>query len=122
MVCLKAPELRMLKEDYGESYRDDFMASAQQLHSGSLTDDPEAQIAVANLGTLPDQEEEDGATLRAANTSMVMSMSSQEDSTIDEARSGPTDGFLCDKSWKRIISSTVRRRVFDVPAEKNGQQ
>jgi hypothetical protein len=25
MVCLKAPKLRMLKENYGESYRDNFM-------------------------------------------------------------------------------------------------
>jgi len=80
MICLKAPQLRMLKEDYGESYQNNFVP--QQLHSGSLTDDPEGQIPVGNLGTLPDAEDEDGATLRAANTSMVMSMS-QDDSAED---------------------------------------
>jgi hypothetical protein len=128
MVCLKAPKLRMLKENYGESYRDNFMASAQQLHSESFTDDPEAQIAVANLDTLPDQEEEDGASLHGANTSMVMSMSSQEDSTIDGERGDPlTDSFVSNpgsesfqaQSADEFSTFPLKRRVSDDEAESD---
>ena len=80
MICLKAPKLRILKEDYGDTYQDNYMGNAQMVHSGSLADDPENQIPSANLGSMPDDE--DGDTLQVANTSMVMSMS-QDDSTLD---------------------------------------
>jgi hypothetical protein len=97
MICLKAPELRMLKEDYGNSYHNNYMVGAEELHSESITDDPESQIpAVGNLGTLPDDvEDEDGATLQAANTSMVMSMS-HDDSTTDSYRAAdpPSSSYV----------------------------
>jgi len=95
MVCLRAPQLRRLKEDYGDSYRNNYMTNAEQLHSGSLTDDPEAQIPVSNIGTVPEAaQDEDLATLRAANTSMVMSMS-EDDSTIgsNHPQDPPTGSF-----------------------------
>lgn len=120
MVCLKAPELRMLKEGYGESYRDNFMASAQQLHSGSLTDDPEAQIAVANLATMPDRgEEDDGATLQAANTSMVMSMSSQDDSTIGDARADPpTESFIVHRPGSESFQAEAAEEFSAFPLQR----
>jgi hypothetical protein len=115
MVCLKAPRMRMLKENYGKSYRDNFMASAEQVHSGSLTDDPEAQIAVANLGILPNQEEEDGATLHAANTSMVMSMSSQDDSTIGEARADPPTGLFVSNPGSESFQAQAAEEFSSYP-------
>lgn len=98
MICLKAPELRTLKEDYGNSYHNNYMVGAQELHSGSLTDDPEGQIPVGNLDTMVDAQDEDVDTLVAANTSMVMSMS-HDDSTTESYHQPvdpPSSSFIND--------------------------
>lgn len=41
MICLKAPEKRMLKENYGNPQGADFMAVALPVNSGSVNEDPE---------------------------------------------------------------------------------
>jgi hypothetical protein len=82
MICLKAPERRMLKEDYGNSQAVDFMAvGALAVHSGSIIDDPENQIPSSNINIMspnePFDDLEGGTALYYAGTSMVMSMSDE---------------------------------------------
>ena len=103
MICLKAPELRKLKDDYGEDYADTYMAGAVALNSESTGDDPESQIPNANL-TLSGDDNESGNILPAA-TSMVMSMSN--DSSLESG------GVRFSKVGSKTVASYDATEAFD---------